>query len=93
MDDIQIIETKSKLELEIIVPGESHSVCNALRKNLMEDEDVEYAVYGIDHPLIAEPNITIRVKRTKDPKKVLLKAAKQLKDESEEFKKLVESIK
>ncbi|MCL2686908.1 MAG: DNA-directed RNA polymerase subunit L [Methanobrevibacter sp.] len=91
MDDIQILRN-TKLELEIAVPGESHSVCNALRKYLMEDDDVEYAVYGIDHPLIAEPKVTIKVKRTKDPKKALLKAATQLKEETEEFKKLVESI-
>ncbi|MEA4956556.1 hypothetical protein SDC9_07691 [bioreactor metagenome] len=91
MDDIEILRS-TKLELEIMIPGESHTICNALRKILMEDEDVDYAVYGIDHPLIGEPIITIKVKRTKDPKKALLKASNQLKEQSNEFKKLVEAI-
>ena len=91
MDDIEILRS-TKLELELKIPGESHTVCNALRKVLMEDDDVDYAVYGIDHPLIGEPEITIKVKRTKNPKKVLLKASNKLKEQSEEFKKLIESI-
>ncbi len=91
MDDIQIL-TNTKLELEIVVPGESHSVCNILRKYLMEDDEIDYAVYAVDHPLIAEPKITIKAKRTKNPKKALLRASTKLKEGSEEFKKLVEAI-
>jgi DNA-directed RNA polymerase subunit L len=58
----------------------------------MEDDDVEYAVYGIDHPIIGEPHMTIKTKRTKRPKNSLAKAAKHLKEESNDFKALVESI-
>ena len=91
MDDIKILNN-TKLELELMVPGESHTICNALRKILMEDEEVEYAVYGIDHPIIGEPKIMIKSKRTKNPKKALFKASTKLKEDSEKFKKLVESI-
>ena len=91
MDDIKILHS-TKLELEFKVPGESHSICNVLRKILMEDDEIDYAVYGIDHPLIGEPTITIKAKRTKNPKKALLRASTKLKEQSEEFKKLVESI-
>lgn len=91
MDDIEILNS-TKLELELMIPGESHTICNALRKILMEDEEIDYAVYGIDHPLIGEPKITIKAKRTKNPKKALLRASTKLKEQSEEFKKLVESI-
>lgn len=91
MEDIEILNS-TKLELELMIPGESHTVCNALRKILMEDEEIDYAVYGIDHPLIGEPKITIKAKRTKNPKKALLRASTKLKEQSEEFKKLVESI-
>ena len=55
--NIEIIEDKT-LELEFIVHGESHGVCNALRHILMQDSDVEYAVYNIDHPLTGEPDMT-----------------------------------
>ncbi|BBL62292.1 MAG: DNA-directed RNA polymerase subunit L [Methanobrevibacter arboriphilus] len=91
MDDIEILKS-TKLELELMIPGESHTICNALRKILMEDEEIDYAVYGIDHPLIGEPIITIKAKRTKDPKKSLLKASNKLKDQTEEFKNLIESM-
>jgi len=89
--NIEII-TKKKLELEIIIHGESHSICNALRKILMEDEDVEYAVYGIDHPIIGEPIMSIKTKRTKSPYKSLLKAATKLKEKCSEFEGLIKSI-
>ncbi|OQD59476.1 DNA-directed RNA polymerase, subunit L [Methanobrevibacter arboriphilus JCM 13429 = DSM 1125] len=91
MDDIEILKS-TKLELELMIPGESHTICNALRKILMEDEEIDYAVYGIDHPLIGEPIITIKAKRTKDPKKSLLRASNKLKEQSDEFKKLIESV-
>ncbi|MCQ2977641.1 MAG: DNA-directed RNA polymerase subunit L [archaeon] len=87
--EIEIIKDKT-LELEMIIHGENHSMCNVLRKYLMEDSDVEYAVYGIDHPLTGEPIMTIKTKRTKRPKNSLLKAANRLKDEVAEFKSLVE---
>ena len=81
--NIEIIEDKT-LELEFIVHGESHGVCNALRHILM------HAVYNIDHPLTGEPNMTIKTKRGKRPRKVLKKAASQLKDDAADFKKLIE---
>lgn len=91
MDPIEV-NSEQTLELELVAHGESHGVCNALRSLLMEDKDVEYAVYSIDHPLIGEPIMTIKTKRGKRPRKVLSKAAKTLKKDTEEFKKLVEKI-
>ena len=89
--EIEIVKDKT-LELEMIIHGENHSICNVLRKYLMEDPDVEYAVYGIDHPLTGEPIMTIKTKRTKRPRNSLLKAAERLKDDVAEFKGLVEDI-
>ena len=56
---------------------------------LMEDEDVEYAVYNIDHPLTGKPIMTIKTNGA-DPKEALKKAAEQLKADSEAFKQLIE---
>ncbi len=89
--DIEVL-TDKKLELEIVLHGEKHALCNALRKILMEDDDVQYAVYGIDHPLIGEPIMTIKTKQKKVARNSLLKAAKTLQEEAEEFKSLVEQI-
>ena len=82
--EIEVVKD-TKLELEMIIHGENHSLCNVLRKYLMEDSDVEYAVYGIDHPLTGEPIMTIKTKRTKRPRDSLLRAAQRLKEETAEF--------
>ena len=87
--NLEIIEDKT-LELKFIVHGESHGVCNALRHILMQNPDVEYAVYNIDHPLTGEPEMTIKTKRGKRPRIALEQAAKELLEKTEEFKTLVE---
>ena len=55
----------------------------------MQDEDVEYAVYNIDHPLTGKPIMTIKTKEG-NPKDALKRAAEQLKADSESFKQLIE---
>lgn len=89
MENIKIIEDKT-LEITFVVEDESHGVCNALRHILMENPDVEYAVYNIDHPLTGKPEITIKTKRGKRPRIVLKTAAEQLQKESIEFKELLD---
>ncbi|BDZ67133.1 DNA-directed RNA polymerase subunit L [Methanobacterium ferruginis] len=82
------IITDKKNELEIEITGETHTLCNALRKTLMEDKDVESAAYVIEHPIIGEPKLYIKAK---NPKKSLKNAAETLKSRCEEFKELIES--
>lgn len=89
MENFEIIDEKT-LELTFEVKDESHGVCNALRHILMQDPDVEYAVYNIDHPLTGKPQMTIKTKRGKRPRSVLKKAAGELQRESSEFKKLLD---
>ena len=80
--------TDKKNELEIEITGETHTLCNALRKTLMEDKDVEAAAYVIDHPIIGQPKLYIKAK---NPKKSLKTAAETLKSRCDEFKELIES--
>lgn len=89
MENFKIKEDK-KLELTFTVEDESHGMCNALRHILMQDPDVEYAVYNIDHPLTGKPEMTIKTKRGKRPRAALKKAAENLQKESSEFKELIE---
>ncbi|MDP3066682.1 MAG: DNA-directed RNA polymerase subunit L [Methanobacteriaceae archaeon] len=84
---MKIIKDEKK-ELEIEITGESHSLCNALRKVLMEDKNVESTAYVIDHPIIGQPRLHIKAK---NPRQSLKKAAKTLQKRCGEFKKLVES--
>ena len=88
MDNIKILN-KTANEIEFEIEDESHGVCNALRHILMQDEDVEYAVYNIDHPLTGKPIMAIRTKEG-NPKDALKRAAEQLKADSESFKQLIE---
>ena len=88
MDNIKILN-KTANEIEFEIEDESHGVCNALRHILMQDEDVEYAVYNIDHPLTGKPIMTIRTKEG-NPKDALKRAAEQLKADSESIKQLIE---
>lgn len=89
MENFKIIEDKT-LELTFEVADESHGVFNALRHILMQDPDVEYAVYNIDHPLTGKPQMTIKTKRGKRPRKVLKKAASELQKESSEFRDILD---
>lgn len=81
-----IKDTKNELEIEIT--GESHTLCNALRKTLMEDKDVEAAAYVVEHPIIGEPKLYLKAK---NPRKSLKKAAETLKSRCDEFNNLLEA--
>jgi DNA-directed RNA polymerase subunit L len=81
---------ESKNELEIEITGESHTICNTLRKTLMEDKDVESAAYTMEHPIIGEPKLYIKAK---NPRKSLKKAAKTLKTRCNEVKKQLNTSK
>jgi len=75
-----------KDELEVIFEGETHTLCNALRKILLEDKTVKAVAYSIDHPIIGEPHMYIR---GDNPKESLKNAANTLKERSREFKDLI----
>src|SRR5690606_2937486 len=72
------------------ITGESHTLCNALRKTLMEDKDVESAAYVVEHPIIGEPILYLKAK---NPRKSLKKAAETLKSRCDEFKNLIDTSK
>jgi len=66
-------EDKEKIEIEI--EGEDHTLCNALRTELW-NQDVDMAAYKIEHPLVGEPVLFVS---GKNPKGKLIKASSSLK--------------
>ena len=56
----QISKTKGKIEVEVV--GETHTFCNALRKELWEDKATEVAGYNFKHSFIDNPKIIIESK-------------------------------
>ncbi len=89
--DIQILEDKkNKLVFEII--GDGHTMSNALRKELWQDEHVKAAAYAVEHPLIETPRFILETDGA-DPRKTLQAAAKRLLKTVEKIKGEVKEIK
>ncbi len=74
--EISILEDK-KNKLVFTVSDESHTLCNALRKELWNDEHVKAAGYSIDHPLIRLARFTLETDGA-DPRKTLNAAIRRL---------------
>lgn len=82
---LKILEDKkNKLILEI--KGETHTFCNALKKELWNDSHVKAAGYTISHPYIGIPKIIVETDGSESPKKALIEAAKRLQKEADKFK-------
>jgi DNA-directed RNA polymerase subunit L len=83
MNVVTIENEKNRLKLQIT--GEGHTFCNALKKELWNDNSVEIAGYSIEHSLTGEPVFTIEVNKG-DAKKALIDAVARLKKIAKEFK-------
>jgi DNA-directed RNA polymerase subunit L len=81
-------ESKNKIVFELV--GETHTFCNALKKELQDNKDVKLASYRIDHPLVGVPRFILET--TSEPRKVLKAALNSLKKKAEEFKKEVKKL-
>ncbi len=79
-----IKKTAKELELEII--GETETLLNPIAEVLLEDDDVDYASYMVNHPESNKRRLYIRVKKGK-PEEILKRAVKQLEDEIKTFSK------
>ena len=82
---IKTIENK-KTKLVLEIHGETHTLFNALKKELWNDSHVKVAGYHIDHPLTGIPRFTIETDGKEEPKKALLDAATRLKKTADKFK-------
>jgi DNA-directed RNA polymerase subunit L len=89
--EIKVLEEK-KNKIVISVKGESHTLCNALVKELWNDKHVKSAGYRLDHPLVGVPSIMLETDGA-DPKKTMSAAVKRLKKAAGDFKKAAKSIK
>lgn len=79
--EIEIIEdqdTKFVFKLH----GAGHTFCNALKDQLVQNDDVDIATYTIKHPLVAEPKFYLET-HGEDPRELLDAAAESLKEKNE----------
>jgi DNA-directed RNA polymerase subunit L len=81
--EIRILENEPKrLVFQLI--GADHTLCNALKKELLLVKGVEIATYALEHPQIGIPKIHIETSSIK-PKKALEDAIETLKKKNKEF--------
>jgi DNA-directed RNA polymerase subunit L len=83
--EIKVLE-ESKNKILFQLKDEDHTFCNLLRQSLVSNDAVKLATYKIDHPLVGIPQFIVETK-DKDPKKVLMEAAKEIQKELDKFKK------
>jgi DNA-directed RNA polymerase subunit L len=89
--EIKVLEDK-KNKLVLAIEGDTHTVCNALVKELWNDKHVKVAGYRIDHPLISIPNLCVETDGA-DTRKTISAAVKRLAKAAAEFKKAAKAIK
>lgn len=77
---------KTKNELEIEIRGENETILNPITEVLLQNDDVDYAVYLSEHPESQKRVLYIRVKKGK-PEEALKKAIKYLENEVKTFVK------
>lgn len=65
------------------ITGETHTICNILRKRLMAQEEISAAAYDITHPLIGQPEFEVV---GTNPKESIITVCENIKTEAEDFK-------
>ena len=79
---------KDKNHLEFLLIGERHTLPNLLRNQLLQDPDVSFASYTLDHPLATEAKFILKT-GSKAAKTVLNKALSDIESELTDFESAV----
>jgi DNA-directed RNA polymerase subunit L len=81
---------KTDRELKIEIRSEGHTLCNLLQQTLLKNNQVEMAGYHVPHRLVDSSVLYIRTKSGESPAHAILEASKELKNETDEFRKIFE---
>jgi DNA-directed RNA polymerase subunit L len=91
--EITILEEK-KNRLYFEVPGAGHTLCNALKLELTNDEHVKVATYAIRHSETSNPKMIVETDGEVEPRKAIQSAIARLKKSNDKFRAMVkETIK
>jgi len=89
--DIKVLaQEENYIELELT--DEEQGFANALRELLINDKNVEFAAYRVDHPQLSPPRLMVRTK-SGSPLAAIKDAVKKLKKFSSEFNDEIKSAK
>lgn len=75
---------KAANHLEFKLLGETHTFANLLKSHLVDDPNVEFVAYKLEHPADKDALFILKTKG-KEAKKVLLDAAKRVQEDVEEL--------
>ncbi|MFA6489382.1 MAG: DNA-directed RNA polymerase subunit L [Candidatus Micrarchaeia archaeon] len=89
--EIEVVKNE-KDYLEVTLKGEEYGMANMLKELLLEDENVEFAAYRLDHPIVASPVLMIRTS-SGTPLNALKSAVKRLKKMATEFRDAIKDAK
>ena len=78
-------DKKNKMIFEL--KGETHTFCNILKEELLQDKNVKIASYDLTHPLVGVPRFLLETKGI-ETKKALLDAAKRVGARADNFKEI-----
>jgi DNA-directed RNA polymerase subunit L len=89
--EIEILKSE-KNYIEIAVKGDEYGIASAVKDLLLEDKDIEFAAYRIDHPLVGKPTLMVRTKEG-NPLNAVKYALKKLKKNASDFKDAIKEAK
>lgn len=78
--------------LEIELKGEEYGLPNMLKELLLEDKNVEFAAYRMDHPAVSSPVLMVRTS-SGSPVSALKNAIKRLKKMASDFRDAIKEAK
>ncbi len=87
---IKVLKDRAK-EMEIEVESESENLLNPLKEKLLEMDEVVYAEYYKEHPLLSNPKIYVKTKKER-PREVIKRALRELYEEVKSFREQVEKV-
>ena len=87
--EVKLIKKKENQAI-VEVKGADHTIVNAIRRELWQDEKVDAAGYTIEHSLISQPRLIVNAR---NPKKALMDAAERLHKQNKEMETLFKKLK
>jgi len=84
--EIKVIEEK-KNRLTFELPGKTHTFCNILKEELLNDKHVKISSYAVEHPLISSPRMIVETDGDETPKASLAAACQRLKKTNDKVRK------
>ena len=84
--EIKILDDK-KNKLMVEIKGVDHTLCNAIKREMWNDNQVKVATYSINHPQIGVPKMIVETDGKVSPRNALLSAVQRLQKNNAKFKK------